>query len=471
MNPPKKVNPKHVELARKINIFLGLIILCMFAFAFYFFFPQIKTYTTNFFQKHSFSLFSKSPTQILATIRKDVLPSIVQIRCASVEGGPEDAIGSGIYYLDGTSSTPTVQTNAHVVLGTDGIYHGCNVYFPYPDTGAFYESSYKAGDAFAFNNSISFIDGKEVNGLDIAQLVLTAPNEDEKGVAFVFPPKAKDVFGSVGKLCKKEGNIEIGAKIYMIGYPGIGGDSITLTDGVVSGFTVDGLLKISATSNHGASGGIAIGQDDGCYYGIIESGTEEKGSNLAFSIPSGMINSFLENVTDRKTYVVPATTTSAKSYMTNNISVAKLKFKYPKDWVVSTTTDPKTGLTITNITSPVEGALDTFLEGIVISPQPLGKLSEKEIIKKNVVEELKYVEDVKANVLDKWNLQLDKQTTIYQILYFDKEGLVYKVPSYILDSFFVRDGYFYYITGMAGNDATSEQYMHIYDEFFKAIRF
>jgi len=51
--------------------------------------------------------------------------------------------------------------------------------------------------------------------------------------------------------------VQIGDTVTVLGYPGLGGDTITLTRGTVAGF-VDGWIKTDAETNPGNSGGAAI---------------------------------------------------------------------------------------------------------------------------------------------------------------------------------------------------------------------
>lgn len=52
-------------------------------------------------------------------------------------------------------------------------------------------------------------------------------------------------------------SVTIGDAVTVLGYPGLGGDTITLTRGTVSGF-IDGWIKTDAETNPGNSGGAAI---------------------------------------------------------------------------------------------------------------------------------------------------------------------------------------------------------------------
>ena len=60
--------------------------------------------------------------------------------------------------------------------------------------------------------------------------------------------------------------LNLGDDIFILGYPGIGGNTLTLTRGVVSGFTDDNsYIKTDAEINSGNSGGIALN----CKFEII----------------------------------------------------------------------------------------------------------------------------------------------------------------------------------------------------------
>ena len=70
------------------------------------------------------------------------------------------------------------------------------------------------------------------------------------------------------KVCKK---VEIGDKLVILGYPGIGSqESITATEGIVSGIESNYYVT-SAKIEHGNSGGAAILLKDDCYLGIPSS--------------------------------------------------------------------------------------------------------------------------------------------------------------------------------------------------------
>ncbi|MEK7538841.1 MAG: trypsin-like peptidase domain-containing protein [Patescibacteria group bacterium] len=77
-------------------------------------------------------------------------------------------------------------------------------------------------------------------------------------IAYVFPEKTASC---------KESDLKLGAKLAVVGYPTVGGDTITITDGIVSGFDGD-YIKTSAKIEHGNSGGGAFLVPSGCWIGI-----------------------------------------------------------------------------------------------------------------------------------------------------------------------------------------------------------
>ncbi len=109
--------------------------------------------------------------------------------------------------------------------------------------------------------------------LDLAVIAITT-DLDGSRVGETFP------FVALGD---SEG-IEIGDELRILGYPGIGGETITLTTGVVSGFTAErsvggrAWIKTDATIAGGNSGGLAV-NDEGRLVGvptIAGSGTESE---------------------------------------------------------------------------------------------------------------------------------------------------------------------------------------------------
>lgn len=204
------------------------------------------------------------------------VPAVVQLHCYFGSAGAETyKLGSGV-----TGENGTIQTNAHVVRISDAsgnsgeLSRGCFVYFPTPD-GGFYERAYWAGNITAYDTRAAAIDGKAVLGIDFAVLTITEPVATEDGQTFLLPkPFPEGFFPNVNAIsartCRGERMVELGERIFILGYPFVGGANVTVTEGIVSGFEGEfgEFIKTSAKIEQGNSGGIAIAAKDGCALGI-----------------------------------------------------------------------------------------------------------------------------------------------------------------------------------------------------------
>jgi serine protease Do len=74
---------------------------------------------------------------------------------------------------------------------------------------------------------------------------------------YVFPEKSRG--------CTDQ-EVKLGDKLVVAGFPAVGGFTITLTEGIVSGFDGE-YIKTSAKIEHGNSGGAAF-RYSGCFIGI-----------------------------------------------------------------------------------------------------------------------------------------------------------------------------------------------------------
>ncbi|MEK9186175.1 MAG: serine protease, partial [Patescibacteria group bacterium] len=294
-NAPPEILPVSARLRifrKKFLIIFGITFLVIFvsaAIAYYFIYLYIPDASKY------------SEEQVLSFIREEYLPSVVSVYCANEDGGEEYYSGSGIYYAPegGEGDFGTVHTNAHVVLGDDGKFHGCNVYFPITETGGFYDSSYWAGSAFLYHDKLAIIDGASVNGIDFAALYLTEPNKDSRGISYPFPPVQKGFYRPVeaGKqfgTCSESDSakfLNFGDKLIVMGYPGIGSKTLTFTEGTINVFLGDynEQINISAITNSGSSGGIAINASTGCFIGIPTAGTIARGNNIGILLASSFV--------------------------------------------------------------------------------------------------------------------------------------------------------------------------------------
>ncbi|MDD2871428.1 MAG: serine protease [Candidatus Gracilibacteria bacterium] len=161
--------------------------------------------------------------------------------------------GSSIYVKDGL-----VYTNAHVILNDEkepfGNYRVCK-------TIDFKESA----QCFSVGKLLYF---DTVNDLAVLKIGTT----ETKGVTF----------------SKKTINIGDTVKVY--GYPSNGGDTITYTEGKISGYE-KGLYKIDANLDAGNSGG-GVFDDDGNLIGMAVS-VSVGYTTLGYVIPINKINNFI----------------------------------------------------------------------------------------------------------------------------------------------------------------------------------
>lgn len=363
------VQPAPTDVHGGIKGFIGGFLLALVLIAAagggYYFRNEITENISNL-QKRPYS-----EAQALALIREKIMPSVVLIRCADEDGGEEAWAGSGIFVM--ASGTPYVETNAHVVLGSDGLYHGCNVYFPRANTGAIYDSVYAAGEPMLYDKVQSYIETTKVEGVDYAVLPLTGPVDDGSGVQYPFPPTQPDMALAMGGLCKSlNAEIKIGDKLFVLGYPATGGDSLTFTEGIVSGFMGDfgEMIKVSAATNHGNSGGLAVTAGDICQIGIPSRATFAAGSNLGIILSSSFLSMFIDNMTGKYTYTPPSKDTPSSEYLTKKFDLTDFSISYPDEWTPSSYDIGPNNVQHMTIDSPSEGALDDVREKVTIYSFP-----------------------------------------------------------------------------------------------------
>lgn len=206
----------------------------------------------------SFQNTASSGQLALNNLLKDFAPSVVKLVCLrdSLTRGLQQ--GSGVLYM-GTSIAGVgpyyVQTNLHVVETEDGSQSQCVIaVYPDPDQANLY-LVYKS-------RGYKFYD----KDIDLAFLEPILVEEHSRaGTLDQLDESARSAAAT--SLCNTAG---IGDHITILGYPGIGGDTLTVTDGIVSGFEFRGgarYIKTSAKIDQGNSGGIAI-KDSGCVVGI-----------------------------------------------------------------------------------------------------------------------------------------------------------------------------------------------------------
>ena len=274
--------------------------------------------------------------RVASVLDPDVIRSIVQLRCFnSAEDKEPTSIGSGLY-VGGVDNV--VRTAGHVILGDDGKFHGCEVYFPHED-GSFYNSAYLADEATIYNNQESLVNEVKIPGIDYAELYITSPYADPNGISYPFPPAVPATVNELCALERQRENIVIGDEVYILGYPGAGGESLTVEKVIIAGFINRGgenLLKITPTIGPGFSGGPAFGTTDGCLYGFANSIVDDYSTNysVGYLLSASFINEYAQGFTGKKFELVPTKyygLIPLERYYNNRLG---LSIGYPATWSV-----------------------------------------------------------------------------------------------------------------------------------------
>ncbi len=181
---------------------------------------------------------------------KKVMQRIVLIKCYGGEGVSQGSGTAGLIHL----GKSIVVTNFHVMSGSGGVSSVCTINVPNPP-------EYSQGDLFPAD--VGMFDS-HYPAVDAAILHIQNVN-----------PAIASIFGEFPvPFCKEE--IDVGDKVTLFGYPAFGKSetgiqSLTVTDGIVSGFikTDFGVIyKTSAKMDRGISGGLAVHNENTCVLGI-----------------------------------------------------------------------------------------------------------------------------------------------------------------------------------------------------------
>ena len=179
--------------------------------------------------------------------------SIVAIE---VTDGSEGWSGSGSLVIDGSY----ILTNFHVAPGSRPLY---NVWF----TSSFEEEPNEMYVAL-------FVDGDEFNDLAILQIVDEAGSPVIVGGRTILKPSSVDP------------KLDPGENLTILGYPGVGGSTMTLVTGVYSGSTENEngqFLKTDAMLSPGVSGGAAF-NSAGEFIGVPSQSQVDQKSNSAVGL-------------------------------------------------------------------------------------------------------------------------------------------------------------------------------------------
>ena len=240
-------------------IFLFILIFCIF-----------KYFLTLFSTKNALTEQSSYNDSL---IQEQVASAVVNLSCYSKDGSIS-AGGSGTMM----SKEGAILTNYHVIAKTDV----CLVTIPNSTTGAPNEMYI----------AIPIAVPQLSEEYDIAILEIMGVYTDKNGNSYGVYPNTFNTFAR-GKDCINY-VAKLGDDIKIYGYPVTsGGSNLTITDGILSSFTDNGLILTSAKVDSGNSGGIAVSKN-GCFVGIPSAVEKGKYQNLGVLIPTNIVIDFLD---------------------------------------------------------------------------------------------------------------------------------------------------------------------------------
>ncbi len=194
--------------------------------------------------------------ELALSVGADVAPATIEQLATSTvqlvlldDAGQPQCAGSGIV----VATDGTVLTNAHVVRSD------AECTFTTIGVGVTADSS--SAPDLLYRAEVVLLR----LGVDLAVLRIAGPLDESNGAEWPRTFTAAPLGDS--------GTVELGDQVRVLGYPVIGGDTITLTTGTVSGFTSQvglgnrALIKTDASISAGNSGGLAI-DDEGRVIGI-----------------------------------------------------------------------------------------------------------------------------------------------------------------------------------------------------------
>lgn len=202
---------------------------------------------------------------------QDVVGAIVELVCI-------DNVNKEVYYTGSgavVDSSGLILTNRHILISEDESIIGlCGV--------GFTSDLQKAPEIeFVASSQAAHVES------DLAMLQITERLDGEE---------MQEVFATI-KIADNlvlSGDLQLGDTLFIGGYPGIGADTFTFTQGVVSGLVGHNLVKTSALIDSGTSGG-AVFDARGRYVGVPTAAVRgEIGGSLGYLISADAVDTFLE---------------------------------------------------------------------------------------------------------------------------------------------------------------------------------
>lgn len=220
----------------------------------------------------------------MTELSRNISKTVVNVFCDSARSSLENGGGSGTVL----TSDGFILTNAHVIPHKGSTLYtydyGCLVTFPNYDTGV-PEEIYWA---------YPLLDTDLSDFYDLAFLEIYDVYVDEDGYSYGKYPNDFDYFDDSGRCAPSY--VKLGEKVTVFGYPMMsGGYNLTITDGIVSGYSDDGYLLTSSKIDSGNSGGLAV-DEDGCMLGVPSAVMLGNYESLGVIIPAEFVNDFMDDL-------------------------------------------------------------------------------------------------------------------------------------------------------------------------------
>ena len=197
---------------------------------------------------------------------------VVKIRCKE---GDNEFEGSGALLFKEGDDSPFVVSNAHVVASG----RVCTVLVEAPDNKTYEYKSFSLIPNEKYDLALVFLDGT-LKGEEVAGPLKGAP-------------AARELTFSKNYAYCSENDVNAGDKVYILGYPAIGGSTLTITEGIISGS--EGVYyKTSAKIGEGNSGGVAILARKNCYIGIPTEALVGRVESLGYILNLTIIKNLFE---------------------------------------------------------------------------------------------------------------------------------------------------------------------------------
>ncbi|MER3570466.1 MAG: hypothetical protein C4348_02620, partial [Patescibacteria group bacterium] len=188
---------------------------------------------------------------------------IVKVGCSDKYGRIME--GSGIIYGLDSENRTIILTNYHIIENADLTleYPPCIVVYSSNPTKGFTDL-YLANPIY-YPGVVSLSDMRLID-FSFLRIEAKLRFSEHEGIE-IIPRASLKITDRVPIICSKD-KIKIGEEIVVLGYPTIGGEYLTATEGIISGFDGDYYFVTSAKIEKGNSGGGAFLKSTGCLAGM-----------------------------------------------------------------------------------------------------------------------------------------------------------------------------------------------------------